>query len=609
MTVGAYHLRIDRKIGEGAFSVVYQVTSAPSNGSGQRRGSQTHVAKLINTARPEVKALAATEVKLMRQLQHPNIVSLIAHQQTPKYMAVLMEHCRGGDMWTCLKSRDGEFLPERSVWHIFTSACRAVAHMHGQSPAIAHWDIKMENLLKGQGEDGRVAIKLCDFGSCQVPGTMPLNTAAQRRRAKDLIEQYTSPAYRAPEQCDFFGHSELTTKVDVWALGCVLYCLAFQKHPFRDAGNLGILAGKWEMPGQHSFSAGLKRALERCFEPDPSARADVFELLERADSGARGKTFKEPEAARSAAKARRENAAEAEAEEARKKRRQARKKREKAEAARRAERMKRAAAAKRAAAKGTSGGRPARGAERGGGSAWNDDEDDGWSGVDDNAADDDDVWGIGDGGAADAWGETTGAPEDAAAPSTANASESNVSDSNVSESNVSGDASGLADIQDAFAEEASEDPLGASGASLFDEAMAAPSGKASAPGIEPAPAAGAPGKPPSPSRALAIEAAFGNVAEDVERDRIIAQQQQQRYLAQQQQARRMQQQQQAYFARQQQQRIAQAQQAQQQWATSRTQGGNVFDAFGGGAAQPPQWPGSAGAAGGGGGGGVPDWNF
>ncbi|CAN0041743.1 unnamed protein product, partial [Sphacelaria rigidula] len=106
----------------------------------------------------------------------------------------------------------------------------------------SHRDLKVDNLLVGR--DG--LIKLCDFGSCST--THRSYYGAQDIAAADEeIRRNTTPAYRSPEQVDLFQGHRVTEKVDIWALGVMLFKLAFFHTPFEDVrGNVeaaGILNG------------------------------------------------------------------------------------------------------------------------------------------------------------------------------------------------------------------------------------------------------------------------------------------------------------------------------------------------------------------------------
>jgi serine/threonine protein kinase len=189
------------------------------------RGSGSNVIlKHINTNRSNVRELAMREIKLLQGLRHKNVVNIFESAVSHGHVDIVLEYCRGGDLWNYVKSRAGRPLPESQVLTCFHDACSAVAHMH--SKKIAHWDIKMDNILRAS--DG--TFKLCDFGSCQ-RSRLPCEKRSDYNKVEELVQKYTSPIYRAPEMIVILNNSigvyELTEKVDVWALGCVLYSLAY----------------------------------------------------------------------------------------------------------------------------------------------------------------------------------------------------------------------------------------------------------------------------------------------------------------------------------------------------------------------------------------------
>ena len=189
------------------------------------RGSGSNVIlKHINTNRSNVRELAMREIKLLQGLRHKNVVDIFESAVSHGHVDIVLEYCRGGDLWNYVKSRAGRPLPESQVLTCFHDACSAVAHMH--SKKIAHWDIKMDNILRAS--DG--TFKLCDFGSCQ-RSRLPCEKRSDYNKVEELVQKYTSPIYRAPEMIVILNNSigvyELTEKVDVWALGCVLYSLAY----------------------------------------------------------------------------------------------------------------------------------------------------------------------------------------------------------------------------------------------------------------------------------------------------------------------------------------------------------------------------------------------
>jgi serine/threonine protein kinase len=62
---------------------------------------------------------------------------------------------------------------------------------------------------------------------------------------------------------DLYQKIRVDEKVDIWALGCILYYMAFFKHPFDQGTNLQILSGKFKIPPGHGFSDNFIKLIKR----------------------------------------------------------------------------------------------------------------------------------------------------------------------------------------------------------------------------------------------------------------------------------------------------------------------------------------------------------
>lgn len=210
---------------------------------------------------------------------HPNIVKFITASFIDRTQSggraeylLVTELCKGGSLYDCL---DQPMEPQ-TVLKIMYQATKAVAHLHTQN--INHRDIKVENFLIGS--DG--LLKLCDFGSASMEFHAPDITwsTQQRNNLEELLQKFTTPMYRAPEMLDTWNNFPIGVKTDVWALGCILFCLCYKKHPFEDGAKLRIINGNYTIPSDQRFNC-YNDIIKGCFVVDPTGRFDVSMILER----------------------------------------------------------------------------------------------------------------------------------------------------------------------------------------------------------------------------------------------------------------------------------------------------------------------------------------
>lgn len=225
---------------------------------------------------------------------HPNIVKFITasfidrtqNSGRAEYL-LLTELCKGGSLYDCLDQP----LEPQTVLKVMYQATKALAHLHSQN--INHRDIKVENFLIGA--DG--LLKLCDFGSATLECHTPDITwsTQQRNNLEEVLQKFTTPMYRTPEQLDTWNNHPIGVKTDVWALGCILFCMCYKKHPFEDAAKLRIINGNYTIPSDSRFSC-FSDIIKGCFVVDPASRFDVSMILERlgAISETKGWSLKGP---------------------------------------------------------------------------------------------------------------------------------------------------------------------------------------------------------------------------------------------------------------------------------------------------------------------------
>ncbi|MQM07958.1 hypothetical protein Taro_040811 [Colocasia esculenta] len=265
--VGNVKVHVRNAIAEGGFSCVYLACDAA-------HPSRQYALKHIICNDEESLDVAKKEISVMKLLKgHPNVVtvnaSTIFDMGRTKEVMLLLDFCEK-PLVTVLENRAAGFFEEKQVLLIFRDICNAVFAMHCQSPPIAHRDLKAENVLLGA--DG--AWKLCDFGSTSTNHKC-FDRPEEMGIEEDIIRKHTTPAYRAPEMWDLYRKEVISEKVDIWALGCLLYRICYLKSAFDGESKLQILNGNYRIPELPKYSSSVIELIKDLLQASPDARPDI----------------------------------------------------------------------------------------------------------------------------------------------------------------------------------------------------------------------------------------------------------------------------------------------------------------------------------------------
>nr|XP_040564851.1 serine/threonine-protein kinase MARK2-like isoform X4 [Lepeophtheirus salmonis] len=200
------------------------------------------------------------EVRIMKTLDHPNIVKLFQVIETEKTLYLVMEYASGGEVFDYLVLHGR--MKEKEARAKFRQIVSAVQYCHQKK--IIHRDLKAENLLL----DSEMNIKIADFGFSNefIPGNK-LDTFCG------------SPPYAAPEL--FQGKKYDGPEVDVWSLGVILYTLVSGSLPF-DGSTLRelrerVLRGKYRIP--FYMSTDCENLLKKFLVLNPVRRASLETIM------------------------------------------------------------------------------------------------------------------------------------------------------------------------------------------------------------------------------------------------------------------------------------------------------------------------------------------
>jgi calcium-dependent protein kinase len=156
-----------------------------------------------------------TEIQVLRELKHPNIVQLLEAFPLQNQICFVMEYCSGGELKKYVKERGP--LPDEEVYSIGLQMCEAIRHCHYSN--ITHRDLKLENILFSNETCTR--IKIVDFG---IAGMFKHGGDGDRSDAGSLL-------FLAPEVLSRTDNSS-SPALDVWSQGVIFYCLLTAQHPF-----------------------------------------------------------------------------------------------------------------------------------------------------------------------------------------------------------------------------------------------------------------------------------------------------------------------------------------------------------------------------------------
>ncbi|CAE7230146.1 MMK1 [Symbiodinium natans] len=206
------HVELVKKVGSGAYGCVASFQD-------KKTGEKFAVKKITNAFNDLVDGKRILrEVKLLRQLDHDNIIRIMDMYPPPGpdfediYIVTdLMET----DLHRVIYSKQP--LTEEHHQYFLHQILRGLAYLH--SAHIVHRDIKPSNLLVNKNCD----LKICDFGLARVLATDAEDTMG---RTDYVVTRW----YRAPEV--MLVSSEYTVAIDVWAVGCILFELISRKPLF-----------------------------------------------------------------------------------------------------------------------------------------------------------------------------------------------------------------------------------------------------------------------------------------------------------------------------------------------------------------------------------------
>lgn len=261
---------LGKTLGTGQYGAAYE---AVSNSNGM-----DVAVKVINKSRFRSSDIAyqfdsmRSEIGIMRTVDHPNIIKLHDVFETENDLYLVMELCRGGELFDRIKER--RQYSEKEAQDVLRQICEGVNVLHERK--IAHCDLKPDNFLF-VSKDPASPLKIIDFGMSK-----------SLRRREYLKHLRGTPYYIAPEVLS----GQYSECCDMWSIGVVMFVMLFGFPPFHGENDHVIFRkikagfdptvkkgwGAW-FPAQAPVSASARDLISKLLTIDPSVRLTAAEAL------------------------------------------------------------------------------------------------------------------------------------------------------------------------------------------------------------------------------------------------------------------------------------------------------------------------------------------
>ncbi|XP_070668656.1 serine/threonine-protein kinase CTR1-like isoform X5 [Malus domestica] len=209
-----------------------------------------------------------SEVTIMKDLRHPNIVLFMGAVTKPPNLSIVTEYLSRGSLFTLLQKPGArEALDENSRLKMAHDVAKGMNYLHRHKPPIVHHDLKSPNLLV----DKHYTVKVCDFGLSRSKASTFLSPKSAAGTAE----------WMAPE---VMRNEPSNEKSDVYSFGVILWELATLQRPWGNLNPLQVVSAvvvynkRLDIP--HDVNPRVAAIIEACWANEPWKRPSFASIME-----------------------------------------------------------------------------------------------------------------------------------------------------------------------------------------------------------------------------------------------------------------------------------------------------------------------------------------
>jgi polo-like kinase 1 len=261
--------RADNVIGIGSFGKILRATDVDSSAD-----SSSVVIKCIpkRTSSPES---VTNEILVGTTCISRNIARTIVWSEDTKFYYIVIEYVQGQNLLEIIEGNKGIFWREPLIAiEIIVDILKGLVVLHSHN--FIHRDLKLENIMVSLGD----SVKIIDFGF-----SVPVS------QLKDGFSGTLN--YIPPEAVSCFVLKNRSQKIDIWAIGVIIYLMLFGKFPYEYATRVQLIEFMRDLQSGLKKLRFLKKlpessdanimilyeVMKQCFQINPKERPSSEELL------------------------------------------------------------------------------------------------------------------------------------------------------------------------------------------------------------------------------------------------------------------------------------------------------------------------------------------